>query len=170
MQIWSQGLSGEVPPRGSRRLSDSHQHTRRGSLCRAAGRSSARTCLVLCPHQRGAEASEEPGEDGASLPASTRGAARDCSARPGAERADVPRRQLSGGAWGRVWKTGCWGRAPVRTSRPGLPPSVGHGGSVRVAGTGERSEPLAQLAAVVPAPAALEKWELPRALQAERDL
>lgn len=41
---------------------------------------------------------------------------------------------------------------------------------MRVAGTGERSEPLAQLAAVVPAPAALEKWELPCALQAERDL
>lgn len=41
---------------------------------------------------------------------------------------------------------------------------------MRVAGTGKRSESLARLAAVAPAPAALEKGELPRALQAERDL
>lgn len=40
---------------------------------------------------------------------------------------------------------------------------------MRVAGTGERSEPLAQLAAVVPAPAALEKWELPSPRPAGRE-
>lgn len=169
VQIWSQGLSREVLSRGSKHLSNCPPIHTQGVLLQSSP-------AHFGPHLPGPVPTparcESPRRTslGRCLPARLHPG---CGA--GQQRAHWGRARggaatsASRGDWGRVWKAGCWGRAPARTSRPGLPPGVGHRGSVRVARTGERSESLARLAAVAPAPAALEKWERPRALQAERD-